>query len=548
MQHEFRRGCPRFSKLYERRLGLDQNCLRAGLLLTAVIALLTLFPQPVLRAATPVLIGIDTQAATPLPLGFSGVNMPQPRTGVEYFDPKYVAAATPLKPGWIRYPGGTVSLAFDWEAGHINTDWMNSLIAVSPPLVAQQTADILTVAQQLTQAKGGNGFADFATFSHTLGASAILCFNSYTDNKPASAALMALAAQTNGLNVLEWELGNEAYFYPRIYSDAASYAAASNSYFTGIRVGAPHALVGLFLGGLYSGVPGSYATWDTGLSAVTPPGYTPHYWSAVSNHVYPIVSTVSTQDTIWLLNGILAHGSADYVNSYLLPLAGPGSPIYVSELNCCSEQTNPFLTYLYNGIFLAEYISRLAAVPNVKGVGINSLYTDNNDYHGLIQSVNDYETYLLGQVAADPSYATNTALNPDTQFQFFTSAPGVAMEIANQVINSSEHLWPTTVTGGPVVGIAGFDGQPIPAIYAQAYRGHSGKPSLLITNKSAFSEDVVIQVNGVQITDTLSLTWVSNTSPAASNTAQAPTHVQIQTGTSSNPTRVGPYSVTSITW
>ena len=42
---------------------------------------------------------------------------------------------------------------------------------------------------------------------------------------------MALAAQSYGLNVLEWELGNEAYLYPQIYPTAASYAAASISYY-----------------------------------------------------------------------------------------------------------------------------------------------------------------------------------------------------------------------------------------------------------------------------------------------------------------------------
>ena len=37
------------------------------------------------------------------------------RNGVEYYDPKFVAAVTPLKPGWLRFPAGTGSMAYDWN-------------------------------------------------------------------------------------------------------------------------------------------------------------------------------------------------------------------------------------------------------------------------------------------------------------------------------------------------------------------------------------------------------------------------------------------------
>ena len=203
---------------------------------------------------------------------------------------------------------------------------------------------------------------------------------------------------------------------------------------------------------------------------------------------------------------------------------------------------------MYNGVFLAEYIARLSAVPNVKGVGINSLYTDNADYHGLIQSVNDYESYLLANLAADPNYSTNTAINPNTQFQFYTSAPGLAMEVANQAINNSTQVWPTTVSGGPLVGIAGFDGKPVPGVYAQAYQGKDAQQYLLVTNKSPASQIVTMEVNGVKVAGPLTLTYVTSSNATAANSALSPTNVQIQTAVTGNPTRVGPYSVTSVTW
>src|SRR5579871_6053510 len=111
-------------------------------------------------AGTSVGINIKTQSSTPLAPGFSGFNAPQMRNGVEYYDPKFVAAVAPLLPGWLRFPGGTSSLAYDWNpqdefGGHINPTWMNSLIVGSPPLVTGQTVNVLTASAQLTQAKGG---------------------------------------------------------------------------------------------------------------------------------------------------------------------------------------------------------------------------------------------------------------------------------------------------------------------------------------------------------------------------------------------------------
>jgi len=514
---------------------LSRNCL--------LIALLTLGVLPAAPGANPVVIEIKTRSTTPLAAGFSGVNVPQPRNGVEYYDPKFMAAVTPLNPGWVRYPGGTSSMAFDWTTGQINSDWLNSLLTGNPPPVTGHSASILAISQQLTQAKGGVAFSDFATFTHTLEASAIVCFNSFTDNKPGSATRMALAAQGYGLNVLEWELGNEAYIYPSIFPTAWAYIASSHSYYHEIRTGSPAATVGLFAAGLYPPQPVNFSAWDRGLAS-----YTPQYWNAVSNHIYPITSTQTNENTMLLLNGLLAHGSSEYVNSYLVPLAGGNTPIFITEFNCCAGYTNPFLTYLYNGIFLAEYIARLSSVPNVKGVGVNSLYTDNDDYHGLIQSVNDYESYLLGQVAANPDYSTNTATNPETQFQFYTSAPGLAIEVANQAINNSTEVWPTTVTGGYQVGIGGFDGIPIPAVYAQAYLAKNGQHYLLITNKSNSPEKATIEIDGVQVRGVLNVTYVSNSNPWAANTAQSPTNIRIHTTASSNPIQLAPFSVTTVMW
>ncbi len=521
-------------------------------LVSVVCAALAFTPSAM--AGTNVSINIKTATPTPIAAGFSGYNAPQLRNGVEYYDPKFVAAVAPLKPGWLRFPAGTASMAYDWNpadpsGGHINIAWMNSLITGDPPLVTGQASNILTKSQPLTQAKGGVWLSDFATFASTFGARAIVCFNAYTDTNPDSAGLMAQAAQSVGLNVAEWELANEAYLYPAIFPSAAAYASAMyNPYFSNIAAVAPSTTIGLFLAGQFPGTTGAslpqnwFANWDSGLAASTP-----QYWNAISMHVYPLTNIQSARNTVQILNGVLAHGTGEYVDSYVNPLIGSNTPIFITELNCCAPDNDKFLSFLYNGVFLAEYTMRMSAVPNVKAVGVNSLYTDNTDYHGLIQSVDDFESYLLGQVQANPNYSTDTATDPNTQFQFYTSAPGLAMQVINQAIDNSTELWPTTVTGGPYVAIQGYDGKSIPAIYAQGYQG-GGKHYVAITNKSSSTCTTTIQMNGKRVTATMNVTSVTNPSAYVSNTAQAPNTVQIQATTSVNPISIGPYSVTVVEW
>ena len=481
----------------------------------AICSVLALVTVPDVQAGDPVVIKIKTQPVTTINAGFSGFNVPQPRNGVEYYDSRFLTAVTPLGGGWVRFPGGTDSLDFEWSTGHTNIDWMNSLIGGNPPEVSGQAQSILTMSQQLTQAKGGVYFSDFAAFAKALNAWAVVCFNSYTDTNTGSATQMVQAAESYGLNVQDWELGNEAYLYPLIYSTPAAYAKKSHNYFGEIRAGSPATRISLFPAGWYPGAQGCiisdpcFLNWDSGLEE-----YPALYWNAASNHIYPIVGAQTTQNTMWALNGVLAHGSTDYMNSYLVPLVGTNTPIYITEFNCCSSYSNKFLSYLYNGIFLAEYIARLSSVPNVKGVAINSLYTDNTDYHGLIQSMDDYESYLLGQLALyGPDWWTDTATDPNTVFQFYTSAPGLAIEVANQAINSGTHIWPTTVEGGPTVKITGFDGNPVPAVYAQMYLGANGSHYLLITNKSSEGQKVTIELNGAPVQGTFNLTYVANSVP-----------------------------------
>jgi hypothetical protein len=490
-------------------------------------------------AAIPV-ISVNTAATAPLAAGFSGFDDEYLIDGVEYWDPKYIAMVEPLKPGWIRFPSGTPSMAFDWQLSHMNLSWLGDL----SPLIGAYFASALQDGQMLTQAKGGASFAKYGTLLQTVGANGLVVFNGYTDDRTDSAYAMAATALANGIKVIDWELDNEPYVFPTIYPKPAEYASAMyNPYYTNIIAADPSATAGVFYQGEFNWQQGNYVAWDNGMAA-----YSPQYWNAVSFHVYPITDTgIATAAEEQTLNGILAHGTTEYFSSYIEPLIGPSMPVFISELNS-GVATMEFETYIYNAIFLAEYIARMSTIPQVKAIGVSELYLGNSYNEGVIRAVDDYESYLLAQVAANPDYSTDTSTNPNTQFSFYYSTNALALEIANQAINGSNATWPTAVYGSPTVPILGYDGSPVPAVFAQGYQGTDGTHYLLITNKSGSSLPVAIEDEGLLLDQTVTITYISSTSDTAQNTATGQDNVQIATTTSGNPVTIGPYSVTRVQW
>ncbi len=172
----------------------------------------------------------------------------------------------------------------------------------------------------------------------------------------------------------------------------------------------------------------------------------------------------------------------------------------------------------------------------------------NSFNQGMIRAVDDFENYLLAQVTANPNYSTNTATNPNTQFSFYYSANALAMEIANLAINGSNGVWQTSVYGGPTVPIEGYDGNPVPAVYAQGYQGTDGTHYLLVTNKSGSPVPMAVEVEGNLLETTLQVSYISSTTDTAQNTATQQNTIQIVNTTSPNPITIGPYSVTRIQW
>ena len=365
-------------------------------------------------------------------------------------------------------------MAFDWQTGHVNQNWINELTPNIPPMTLQG----LDLALQMTQAKGGACFtsttggscySNYADLVNQLGAATIVDYNGWTDNTPNSPAIMVGAAKSAGLNVREWELTNEPYIYPLIFPTAASYASAQHPFANDIFYANPNETLGLFYQGEFIDVVGNYQAWDKGMAA-----YSPHYWNAVSMHVYPIYeTTLTTAQEEQTLNGILAHGTNEYMQSYVTPLIGAGTPLFITEFNSDTNGDLPFESYIYNGIFLAEYIARMSTAAISKDLGAAAVFEHiqlrHYPRHGRLRVVPDRPVHTQRHFPDQYRYRSNT------QFQFYYSTSGLALEVLNQAVNSSTATWATTVSGGPTVPILGYDGNPIPAVFAQGYQGGDGR-------------------------------------------------------------------------
>jgi len=174
--------------------------------------------SPKTTANSPIVsVNLVTAAPTPLNPGFNGFNN-NLKNAVEYYDPNLQRMLTTLSPGWLRFPGGTDSEAFDWASGEIVSAWVDAL-AANP-----YQHDINAAAEPIVAGKGGASFSDFVDMATNAGgAKIIVSVNAFTDT-PQSAQAFAGYALAHHVPVAAWELANEPYTWTKtgaFFTDAA---------------------------------------------------------------------------------------------------------------------------------------------------------------------------------------------------------------------------------------------------------------------------------------------------------------------------------------
>jgi hypothetical protein len=488
--------------------------------------------SPTASAALPIVtVNFVTTGATPLNPGFNGFNN-NLKNAVEYYDPNFQHILATLSPGWLRYPGGTDSEAFDWASGEIVPAWVNALASNS------YQYGINLAAQPIVAGKGGSKFNDFADLAADLGgAKIIVSVNAYTDT-PQSAYAFARYALMHHIPVAAWELANEPYTWiqnPAVpgqigFTDATDYANQMKPFRDFIKAADPNAVVALYFS--EAGHPDT--TWDNALA-----NYSPKYWDAVTYHEYVFPGKLSSfGDLMAAANGNLFSNTTSHVTDYLIPRNNPGVPYLISEVSPAAGRGGLLLGTLYGGIYSAEFLLRMSTLPQVKYVA---------SFQMLSNAGIDQTTDNLSVV--QDAYNSGTTINTSgLNFGFFLSAQAAGEAVANGALHNSIGVYATTTTGGPTAPIDG--GGNIPAVYAQAYEGGNGKRYVVLTNKSASPALARIMQDGEVRTNPMQMTLVTGTDPSLANTKLAPNTVQIQTRVVINPGAVivPPYSVERLEW
>jgi uncharacterized protein (TIGR03437 family) len=472
-------------------------------------------------AQTAATIDIDTTHTTPLNANFSGFN-DEVVFPAEFFDYRLNNLAAQLSPGWVRYPSGLFSDAFNWQTGLMVASWaaqfqgtnIGTLIAEGVPWV---------------NGKGGGSFVDAANRANFLGAKLIVPVNAFTDT-PQSAGQMAAFAKANHIPVAVWELTNEPYFYTGFFGSGADYVAKMKPFRDAIKAADPNAVVAIFF--MDAGGTNPSPPWDRSIA-----GYSDKYWDAVTYHQYPPQSTGDFSQWMADENAVLAAKSSAYVTGYLAGLNPPGTKFLISEFLPSSDGlgTGTSVTdgTLYGAIYAAEYVMRMSSVPSMLYVGMHAL----TGTRGVNAASSHY-------IDVQNAYNQGTTINTlGLNFGFFIEAQPLGLAVLNGVLRNATQVDSTAVTGGATVPATGIG--PIPALYAQAYTSATGQHSVVITNKSATAQPATLRLNGTAVPGTMPLQFIAGTDPAAVNTATA-SAVSVQASTSANPVTVPAYSVVRV--
>ena len=467
-------------------------------------------------------IDIDTTHTTPLNPNFSGFN-DEVVFPAEFFDYRLNNVAAQLSPGWVRYPSGLFSQAFNWQTGLMVPSWVAQF---------QDTdvATLLTESVAWVNGKGGGSFVDGANRADFLDAKLIVCVNAYTDT-PQSAGQMAAFARANHIPVAVWELANEPYLYNGFFQSGADYVAKVKPYRDAIKAADPSAVVAIFF--MDAGDTNPNPAWNKSIV-----DYPDKYWDAVTYHHYPPQSTGAFSQWMADENAVLASKSSAYVTGYLAPLNPPGTRFLISEFLPSNDGlgSGSSLTdgTLYGAIYAAEYVMRMSAVPSMLYVGMHAL-TGTRGVSAVTTHYTDVQN----------AYDRGTTIDTLTlNFGYYLVAQPLGLAVLNGVLRNATQVDSTTLTGGATVSATGL-GQ-IPALYAQAYTSVTGQQSVAITNKGAAAQQVAIRVNGSPVSGTLPIQFIEGSDPSAVNTASNQTTVTVRTATSANPVTVPAYSVVRV--
>jgi hypothetical protein len=474
-------------------------------------------------AAATAHVVINSRNPSPIEPGFAGYNVALMDVALGYGDRRFAAQVKRLGLGWLRYPAGTRSEAFDWTTGTSHQSWVDRVSRTFTRDVQGYFGKILQRTLEVLAAKGGEHVDDAAALAQSAGAQGlIVCVNVFTDT-PESARRFAIYAKQHHIRVLGWELGNEPYFNRGLWRTSSAYAATVRPFADAIRQGDSSAKVGVAM----SDAGFADAAWDDSLAA-----FRPRYWDFVIYHHYPTVRG-SPAEMMAALNRVLLHRTTHYVRDAVKSRFG-SMPVMITEVGPQDGPEPGMSGTMYGGIWSAEYALRMSSMPQVKHFGIHQLAgaAGVGVTHGFVREL----------IAA---WSGNRHLNVDTlDFGLYQSAQATAYTLAANVIDSSTSVYETTVDGGGTAPLP--HGERTSGLFANAYRIHD-RTVVVVTNKGAGKESLSISMDGRPVQARVDVVTVSATDPFARNAAGRETIVPVPS-VASGLVRVPPYSVVRMSW
>ncbi|WP_249865632.1 fibronectin type III domain-containing protein [Paenibacillus konkukensis] len=484
-----------------------------------VLSLSCALPFPALAANPSATIDIDTGSVINYNPDFRGLNNEPERTPIKMNAADFIDSAIDYgRIGFMRWPGGTPTNSFAWKLGATDAEF-NGQTQKEPRRYYNQL-----YSRRYQMAKGGERISDYVEFLQKTGAKAVIMVNVLQYN-PEQARDLAKYLNDNHVPVLYFELGNEISFYvpesgnqQAAFKTGTDYLDRAKTFNDVIKSAYPGAKTVISMSNTQA------QSFDEDVYQ-----YPDKYWDAITTHRFRgNGSTPAAAMTD--ANGYLDDWNSLIADNYTSHLTNP--KIFIGEhgvtLGGLLDNTQ------YGGIYVSESVLRLVTNPNIAYLAgyrmTNGVFTPSVDYSmPLEDAYQDGATIDTAGLDMAPYYST----------------PAASLKVIDGAINQGTTAWGTTVTGGDTVTKTGGT---MPALFAQAFKGDNGKNYAVITNKSANAHDVVIRLDGSNVTAAMTKTYTTSADPLTTNSPDIPDAVAVQTEPTANPVLVPPYSVVRVEW
>lgn len=424
-------------------------------------------------------IEIDTTNGKSIKRGASGFNVRIADKVWSYTHPDFVKSVKELKPGWLRYFSGTMGDAFSSATGLYDVDYIHMFDHPDPFLKGHRFTDV----------KGPHRVADLYDLLRQVNGKLVVTVNAFTET-PDMIHELAQFCKNNNIEVEMWQFCNEPYFYvPNRnrywWNDGYDYAAKMEPYAESIKKVFPDAKLAL-----------NY-TWDgvwTFMKEIHE-FQEEHgaYWNVFSKHSYaPHTGKKETLAKAYKrANTKLLEATSDQAMNDIELYSWKDVPMIITEFGVWNKPLNGIYASIYN----IEYVMRQLLHSNTEYIAAHEV---SNKFLPLNGRGKELENIYKKGLKVDTDTML-TGIRKDLE--------GKAYEIYNVATNNSEYLYKTSIPN--VVQLPGLKNTHADGMFAQTYKGNNGYDYIVVTNRSAQSNQFQLNINGDVLQKDLITTYIS---------------------------------------